>query len=142
MCLFCKADLDVGLGEERRLFEELAGHPQAAALQHAFFAERGGGFRPGAPAAEVARAGVVGSGTMGAGIAMAFVDKVRQLDEGRGGGWRRGGFGDLFLGGGGKGAWCLGLQDVRVKFTSCTQNLLKFTCPTIAEYHPEYHNFP
>ena len=65
-------DLDAGLGVERDAFEALRGSDQARALRHIFFAEKavgkvsGGGF-----ARPVDRVGIVGGGTMGAGIAAA-----------------------------------------------------------------------
>jgi 3-hydroxyacyl-CoA dehydrogenase len=64
-----------GLAREARLFEELARSPQSAALRHIFFAERELNKVPGLPPAEpreVRKAGVVGAGTMGSGIAIAF----------------------------------------------------------------------
>ncbi|MDK9697178.1 MAG: 3-hydroxyacyl-CoA dehydrogenase NAD-binding domain-containing protein [Siculibacillus sp.] len=73
------ADLpfDEGVARERATFLRLVASDQAAALRHVFFAEReaarieriaGVAPRP------VARFGVVGAGTMGAGIAVAAVD--------------------------------------------------------------------
>ncbi|MGO1118809.1 3-hydroxyacyl-CoA dehydrogenase NAD-binding domain-containing protein [Rhodovibrionaceae bacterium A322] len=64
-----------GLAEERRLFELCRQSPQSPALIHAFFAERaarkvpflGTGTRP----YLVNKVGVIGGGTMGAGIAIA-----------------------------------------------------------------------
>ncbi len=62
-----------GLAEERRLFEECLDSPQRAGLVHAFFAERAVAKVPEAGAAprDVGAVGVVGAGTMGAGIATA-----------------------------------------------------------------------
>ena len=69
----CRDDFRAGLAEERRRFAECLGSPQSRALSHLFFAERaaarGGGN---APARPVERAGVIGCGTMGGGIAMNF----------------------------------------------------------------------
>lgn len=73
------ADLPFADGQaaEREVFLRLVASDQAAALRHVFFAERevakvakteGVSPRP------VARIGVVGAGTMGAGIAVAFVE--------------------------------------------------------------------
>ncbi|MDQ2991651.1 MAG: 3-hydroxyacyl-CoA dehydrogenase NAD-binding domain-containing protein [Candidatus Eremiobacteraeota bacterium] len=64
-----------GIAREARLFEELVRSEPSAALRHIFFAERELSKIPGLTAAEslkVAKAGVVGAGTMGTGIAIAF----------------------------------------------------------------------
>ena len=69
--------LEAGLEVERARFEELAASTQAAALQHMFFAERACAKVPGVSpedAVDVKKAGVVGGGTMGRGIAMCFLD--------------------------------------------------------------------
>jgi 3-hydroxyacyl-CoA dehydrogenase len=66
-----------GLAREARLFDQLVRSSQSAALRHVFFAERELGKIPGLGPAEprtVASAGVVGAGTMGTGIALAFAD--------------------------------------------------------------------
>lgn len=69
---------DEGIREERRLFEELLAGPQSAAQRYAFFAERQVAKVPdiGADIAprSVAKVGVIGAGTMGGGIAMAFLN--------------------------------------------------------------------
>ena len=69
---------DEGLKTESRLFVELLNGPQAAAQQYFFFAERQAGKIPDVPAdtneIPIARVGVVGSGTMGGGIAMNMVN--------------------------------------------------------------------
>lgn len=65
------------LANERRVFQELRGGTEAAALRHLFFAEREAARVPGlesVAARPVATVGVVGAGTMGAGIAMCFAD--------------------------------------------------------------------
>ncbi|PYC07341.1 3-hydroxyacyl-CoA dehydrogenase [Pseudomonas protegens] len=66
-----------GLREERRLFLECLDSPQRAGLVHAFFSERevlkAPETRAAAPRA-IARVGVVGGGTMGAGIAVTVLD--------------------------------------------------------------------
>ncbi|HSD75302.1 MAG TPA: 3-hydroxyacyl-CoA dehydrogenase NAD-binding domain-containing protein [Steroidobacteraceae bacterium] len=63
-----------GLRLERKLFEECRQSTQSAALRHLFFAERETARVPGLPAditaRSVASVGVVGAGTMGAGIAL------------------------------------------------------------------------
>ncbi|MEQ9259769.1 MAG: 3-hydroxyacyl-CoA dehydrogenase NAD-binding domain-containing protein [Roseovarius sp.] len=63
-----------GLAEERRLFMGLMETPQRAGLIHAFFNDRKVSKLPeieGVAPREVAHAGVIGGGTMGAGIATA-----------------------------------------------------------------------
>ena len=64
-----------GLAREFRLFGELVVSPPARALMHLFFAERELAKIPGLPdaqPAQIASAGIVGAGTMGTGIAIAF----------------------------------------------------------------------
>lgn len=65
-----------GLAQERRAFQQLRTAPEAKALRHIFFAEReaarGKAGREAKPA-PVATFGVIGSGTMGAGIATAIL---------------------------------------------------------------------
>jgi 3-hydroxyacyl-CoA dehydrogenase len=66
---------EFGLAREGRLFEQLARSAASAALRHVFFAERELGKIPGLPAAkplEIKKAGVIGAGTMGTGIAITF----------------------------------------------------------------------
>ncbi len=66
---------DEGLAHEARLFEELAASSESAALLHLFFAERRLTDVPGLDAATarpLQRAGVLGAGTMGSGIALAL----------------------------------------------------------------------
>ncbi|QJP72871.1 3-hydroxyacyl-CoA dehydrogenase NAD-binding domain-containing protein [Burkholderia glumae] len=68
---------DAGLQRERELFLACLDSPQRAGLVHAFFAEREAAKAPGAEGAAarpVERVGVVGGGTMGAGIAVAVLD--------------------------------------------------------------------
>ena len=71
-----------GLREERRLFLECLDSPQRTGLVHAFFAERevlkAPETRAAAPRA-IARVGVVGGGTMGAGIAVSALDAGLQV---------------------------------------------------------------
>ena len=65
---------DDGLNEERRLFSELMDSPQREGLIHAFFAERAVSKLPelnGIAARDISKVGVIGGGTMGAGIATA-----------------------------------------------------------------------
>jgi 3-hydroxyacyl-CoA dehydrogenase len=68
---------DQGLATERRLFERLVAGEQSQALRHSFFAEREAQKVKGLEGVEarpVARAAVIGAGTMGGGIAMAFAN--------------------------------------------------------------------
>jgi 3-hydroxyacyl-CoA dehydrogenase len=65
-----------GLKVERECFLYLVGTPESKALRHAFFAERAASKIPDIPsgtqARPIARAAVIGAGTMGGGIAMCF----------------------------------------------------------------------
>lgn len=64
-----------GIAREARLFDELVRSQPSLALRHVFFAQRELSKIPGLPPAQplaVAKAGVVGAGTMGSGIAIAF----------------------------------------------------------------------
>jgi 3-hydroxyacyl-CoA dehydrogenase len=67
-----------GLKFERSHFLALAQTPESKSLRHAFFAERAAGKIPDVPAdtpvRAIARAAVIGAGTMGGGIAMAFAN--------------------------------------------------------------------
>jgi 3-hydroxyacyl-CoA dehydrogenase len=68
---------DEGLAYERRAFLECLDSPQRAGLVHAFFAEREAAKAPetkAAPPRPIASTGVVGGGTMGAGIAVAILE--------------------------------------------------------------------
>jgi len=69
---------DDALAFERSLFFQLMNTPQSRALRHAFAAERAATKVDGLPAdmprREVRSVGIVGAGTMGGGIAMAFVN--------------------------------------------------------------------
>jgi 3-hydroxyacyl-CoA dehydrogenase len=69
---------DEALAAERELFTKLVSGDQSRAQRHLFFAEREATKVPGvgkevAPR-EIRRAGIIGAGTMGGGIAMAFVN--------------------------------------------------------------------
>jgi 3-hydroxyacyl-CoA dehydrogenase len=67
-----------GLAFERRAFAELVESPESAALRHVFFAERAAAkivdLPTDIPRRKVETVGIVGSGTMGTGIAMAFAN--------------------------------------------------------------------
>ena len=68
---------DEGTAAERRLFETLVTGDESRAQRHAFFAEREAQkapLPPGTAARPVAKAAVVGAGTMGGGIAMCFAN--------------------------------------------------------------------
>ncbi len=69
---------DQGLAKERDIFIELVNSEQAKAQRYFFFAERAAAkvsdLADDAPAAPVARAAVIGAGTMGGGIAMCFAN--------------------------------------------------------------------
>jgi 3-hydroxyacyl-CoA dehydrogenase len=69
---------DEGLKRERELFHEALEDWQSKALIHAFFAEREAAKIPAIPRGskprEIESAGVIGAGTMGGGIAMAFAN--------------------------------------------------------------------
>lgn len=69
-------DFDEGLRRERAHFERLLVDDRSRALRHAFFAERGASRLPADAEAAMPRqirsVGIVGGGTMGSGIAMAF----------------------------------------------------------------------
>ena len=71
-------DFDEGLAREREIFEACVGSDESKALRHVFFAERAARKIPGvgkdAKPRAVARAGVLGAGTMGGGIAMNFAN--------------------------------------------------------------------
>jgi 3-hydroxyacyl-CoA dehydrogenase len=69
---------DEGIRRESELFQELENSDEARALRYAFFAEREVAKLPGVPANVKPRdfhaPAVIGAGTMGGGIAMAFAD--------------------------------------------------------------------
>ncbi|MCE8520843.1 enoyl-CoA hydratase/isomerase family protein [Ruegeria pomeroyi] len=70
----CELGFDDGMARERALFRELMETDQRAALIHAFFGERAVSNLPelkGVAPRPVANVGIIGGGTMGAGIATA-----------------------------------------------------------------------
>lgn len=71
-----KSSFDESVEYGRERFRELVVSPQAAALRHAFFAERVATKPQGLPKADerVHTAGVVGGGTMGVGIALCLLN--------------------------------------------------------------------
>ncbi len=74
----CAMRFDDGCRREADLFRELEDSPEARALRYAFFIEREVARLPDIPASTPVRdfttAAVIGSGTMGGGIAMSFAD--------------------------------------------------------------------
>jgi 3-hydroxyacyl-CoA dehydrogenase len=83
----CSMPFDDGCRHEAELFKELENSAEARALRYAFFAEREVARLPDIPSTtpvrEFSNAAVVGAGTMGGGIAMAFADHglpVRIMD--------------------------------------------------------------
>ena len=74
----CTLPMEAAFRLEREWFNECRDSPQRAALVHLFFAEREARRIPGVPAdvtpLPVRTAAVVGAGTMGGGIAMAFAN--------------------------------------------------------------------
>ncbi|WHA44104.1 3-hydroxyacyl-CoA dehydrogenase NAD-binding domain-containing protein [Agrobacterium larrymoorei] len=80
-------DFDAALAEERGVFQRLRMTDESAALRHLFFAERRAGNIDDAkdvPVRDLKTIGIVGAGTMGAGIAACFLSagyKVRLVDQ-------------------------------------------------------------
>ena len=81
---------DEGIARERELFDECVASDQSKALRHAFFAEREVGKIPDVPrdtpTIDVNKVAVIGCGTMGQGIAMAFANagipvKILEVDQ-------------------------------------------------------------
>ena len=74
----CTNDFEAGLAREREIFQECMDSAQREGLIHYFFAEREAakipGLSPDAQARPVQCAAVIGSGTMGGGIAMCFAN--------------------------------------------------------------------
>ena len=71
-------DFDEGLKKEGELFVECLMHPQREAMIHIFFGERAASKISDVPAdtpsMDIKKAGIIGSGTMGGGIAMCFAN--------------------------------------------------------------------
>ena len=78
-----KSGGEAGLQAEMRAFAQLVGQPVSRALIHFFFASRATSKVPGVPAKSalpaVRRVAVLGGGTMGAGICIAFLSKGYQV---------------------------------------------------------------
>ena len=80
--LAAKLPIDQGLAREREMFLELVSSPQARALRHAFFADREVAKVPhlqGVKPRPFDIVGIIGAGTMGAGIAVSFLDAGRNV---------------------------------------------------------------
>jgi 3-hydroxyacyl-CoA dehydrogenase len=73
-----KLPFDQGLEFERQRFEELVVTTESKALRHAFFGERTASKIPdvpdSTPTVEIRKVAIIGAGTMGGGIGMAFVN--------------------------------------------------------------------
>ncbi len=71
-------EFDEGLKKEGELFLECLLHPQREAMIHIFFGERAASkisdVPKDTPVKEIKKAGIIGSGTMGGGIAMCFAN--------------------------------------------------------------------
>ena len=71
-------DFDEGLKKEGELFVDCLTHPQREAMIHIFFGERAASKISDVPAdtpsMDIKKAGIIGSGTMGGGIAMCFAN--------------------------------------------------------------------
>ncbi|MBZ9844897.1 3-hydroxyacyl-CoA dehydrogenase NAD-binding domain-containing protein [Mesorhizobium sp. CA5] len=67
---------DAALAAERELFQKLVSGDQSRAQRHLFFAEREAAKMPGKDLQKrrIERVGIIGAGTMGGGIAMAFAN--------------------------------------------------------------------
>jgi 3-hydroxyacyl-CoA dehydrogenase len=67
-----------GIAQERKAFAETSGSPYARALQYAFFAERQAANLPGigreTKLRDIKTVGILGAGTMGTGIGLAFLN--------------------------------------------------------------------
>ncbi len=74
----CQLPLLQGLAREAALFTDCMNTPQARAQQHLFFAERAAkkipGVDPKTPPRPLHKVAIIGSGTMGGGIAMNFIN--------------------------------------------------------------------
>ena len=71
-------DFDEGIKKEGELFIECLLHPQREAMIHIFFGERSASkisdMPKDTPVMDIKKAGIIGSGTMGGGIAMCFAN--------------------------------------------------------------------
>lgn len=71
-----------GVDKEQELFFQVLPSREARGLQHIFFAERAAGKVPkefAAKPSKVLKVGIIGSGTMGAGIGMSFAEAGKQV---------------------------------------------------------------
>jgi len=67
-------EFEAGLDRERALFEELVAGVPSKALRHLFFAEKDAAKYPGTATRAIRSVAILGAGTMGGGIAMAFAN--------------------------------------------------------------------
>lgn len=79
-----KLPFSQGIGVEAALAQQSLASRESRALRHLFFAERESGkwsgvFSAGPGPAAIERVGVIGAGTMGSGIAMAFANAGREV---------------------------------------------------------------
>ncbi len=71
----CQQTLEQGMDLEREIFNKLVNAPESQALRHLFFAEREAPkFEATASARAIGSVAVLGAGTMGGGIAMAYAN--------------------------------------------------------------------
>jgi len=74
----CEMPFNEGLSLEKELFTDCLNSPQARAQQHLFFAERAANKIPAidskTPTRKINKVAIIGSGTMGGGIAMNFIN--------------------------------------------------------------------
>ncbi len=74
----CELSLENGLKKERELFSTCVNSYQSRSQRHLFFAERAAtkipGVDPKTPLRKIAKVAIIGSGTMGGGIAMNFIN--------------------------------------------------------------------
>ncbi|PTX55440.1 3-hydroxyacyl-CoA dehydrogenase [Litoreibacter ponti] len=81
--------IETGLEMERAAFEECLRSPESQGMRHAFFAERAAAkFPEDAPPRDISRIGIVGGGMMGAGIAIACLQRgfdVTLVEQGESG---------------------------------------------------------
>lgn len=74
----CAQPFDDGMAFERRLFEECLASTQSSSMRHMFFAERAAARVPSintsTPVRTIEEVGIIGAGTMGAGVALACLN--------------------------------------------------------------------
>lgn len=76
-----KVEIAEGLAQERAIFQDIRISPEAFALRHVFFAERGAAkFMSDEKPINIQKISVIGGGTMGAGIAYAMLKSGCMID--------------------------------------------------------------